>query len=93
MNLKANSCINLFYKKLTFMPKCKNCKRSFEAYSIESAKLPVVDQKPLEVMKLTCPLCGATHHMLPSLYNEVHIKQQHESRGNMHMKGGLGVFA
>jgi len=46
------------------MPKCNNCKKSFEAYSLEATKLPVIDRAPLEVMKLNCPVCGSMQHLL-----------------------------
>ena len=47
------------------MPKCSNCKKPFEAYSTEPAKLPVIGRPALDVLKLTCPVCGAMQHLLP----------------------------
>jgi hypothetical protein len=60
------------------MPKCNNCKKAFEAYSMESAALPVLNQEPLEVVKLNCPVCGSMQHMFTATpnvsQNELHMR-------------------
>jgi hypothetical protein len=67
---------------LFFMPRCKNCKKPFEAYSIEPAKLPVVNRPALDVVKLTCPVCGAMQHLLPVSLSQMesNIQIQHAER-------------
>ena len=52
------------------MPKCNNCRKTFEEYSLEPIKLPVIDRPPLEVMKLNCPVCGSMQHLLQAAHTE-----------------------
>ncbi len=60
------------------MPKCKNCKKTFEAYSIESTTLPVMNKVPLEVIKLNCPVCGSMQYLMNASQkegeNDLHIQ-------------------
>ena len=61
------------------MPRCKNCKKPFEAYAMERATLPVINKQPFEVVKFFCPHCMSLQHLLsapPQLQeesNSVHV--------------------
>jgi len=46
------------------MPRCKNCKKPFEAYAMERAALPVINMQPFDVVKFFCPHCMSLQHLL-----------------------------
>ena len=46
------------------MPRCKNCKKPFDAYTMERGALPVINMQPFDVVKFFCPHCMSLQHLL-----------------------------
>ena len=52
------------------MPRCKICKKTFQAYSIEPGKLSVINGQQFETAKSACSLCGAVEYTFLATKNE-----------------------
>jgi ribosomal protein S27E len=57
----------LLFHKNNLMEKCKNCGKIFEAYQLDPSTISVFNQPAIDVLRLRCPECGETQHILPSI--------------------------
>jgi hypothetical protein len=52
------------------MPRCKICKKTFQAYSFEPGKLSVINEHQFETAKSACSLCGAVAYTFHTTKND-----------------------
>ena len=56
------------------MPRCKICKKTFQAYSMEPGKLSVINENQFETGKSACSLCGAVEYFFLTTKNDSNNK-------------------